>query len=338
LHDEWEAFASRHASHFVHFPAWYGAELERSGDAGVHFLAVRDAFAALIAVLPLEHRHYSLRRLGMAVPIVQLYYPNEMGVNDVLSREPLRPHWAAISRFLRDEMPFSLLMRWQCVLEDGWAVTAASSPSYVRSTHQSKYLGFADGWQAFVERYSPNFRARLGKKMHRMGRLGEVRLRVYAEASELPAAFEHLLRVEDSGWKGAMGTSMLKQPRVLQYYRHLLDHFGRLGLCRVNLLFLDDIPVAGHFAIEVGAVLYLLKIGFREDHAQCSPGAVLLYKLVQHCCERGPVKAVSFVTDVDWIDRWHPSAVQAGVFYTDCDSALSKVAVRMVRWLKRERP
>jgi hypothetical protein len=338
LHDEWEDFASRHASHFVHFPAWYGAELERSGDTGVCFLAVRDSRAGLIAVLPIEHRNRSVRGLGAAVPLVQLYYPNEMGVNDVLSREPLLPHWPAIARFLRAEMPFSLLMRWQCVLENGWAVTAAASPSQVRATHQSKYLDFEAGWTVFAERYSQRFRTDLGKKMDRMERLGRLRLSVCSTPAELPAAFEHFLEVEDSGWKGAMGTSIVKQPRCLDYYRYLLSHFGRLGLCRVNLLFLDDLAVAAHFAIEVGNFLYLLKIGFREDFSQFSPGAVLLYKLVRHHCERGPVKAISFVTDVGWIDRWHPSAVQAGVFYTDWDSALGKVAVRLLRWLKREHP
>src|SRR5512133_1021227 len=88
LHDEWEAFACSHGSHFVHFPAWYGAELQRAGDERVYFLAVRGAQDELIAVLPLQHCRYPANGLGL--PIVQLYYTNEMGVNDVLSRVPLR--------------------------------------------------------------------------------------------------------------------------------------------------------------------------------------------------------------------------------------------------------
>jgi CelD/BcsL family acetyltransferase involved in cellulose biosynthesis len=257
-----------------------------------------------------------------------------MGVNDVLSRESLRPHWASIAGFLRREMPFALLMRWQCVLENGCAVTHAPSPSGLRHTHQSKYLRFAAGWDAFLAGYSANFRAGIGKKIRRLERLGQVRVDTYSEPAQLLTAFESFLQVEDSGWKGAMGTSILKQPPVLEYYRYLLAHLGRLGLCRVSLLFLDNTVVAGQFGIEIGDCLYLLKIGFREDYGSHSPGAVLLYKLVQHYCQHGPAKTISFVTSVSWIDRWHPSSVQAGVFYTDCDSALSKAAVWLVRWLK----
>lgn len=332
LHDEWEAFARSHGSHFVHFPAWYGAELRRTGDKRVYFLAVRDTRDELLAVLPLQHCRYPGHPLGL--PIVQLYYPNEMGVNDVLSREPLRPHWPSIVRLLRRELPIALLMRWQCVLETGCAVTHGPSPAELRHTHQSKYLHFADGWDAFRAGYSPNFRAGMGKKTRRLERRGQVRVETTSEPSRLPTAFEAFLQVEDSGWKGAMGTSILKQPPVHAYYRHLLAHFGRLGLCRVSLLFIDNTAVAGQFGIEIGSCLYLLKIGFREDYGPYSPGAVLLYKLVQHYCEHGPATTMSFVTSVDWIDRWHPSAVQAGVFYTDCASVLSKAAVRLVRWLK----
>lgn len=337
LHDEWEAFACRYGSHFVHFPAWYGAELNRAGDERVYFLAVRDARDDLLAVLPLQHSRYPEKGLGL--PIVQLYYPNEMGVNDVLSRASLRPHWASIGGFLRRELPFALLMRWQCVLENGCAITNAPSPSEFRPTHQSKYLQFANGWDAFRAGYSPNFRSGMGKKVRRLERRGRVRVETTSDLADLPTAFAAFLQVEDSGWKGEMGTSIVKQPRVQEYYRYLLAHFGRLALCRVSLLFVDDTAVAGQFGIEVGDCLYLLKIGFREDYGPYSPGAVLLYKLVEDYCEHGPATMMSFVTSVSWIDRWHPAAMQAGVFYTDCASALSKGAVRLVRWLKtRHRP
>jgi hypothetical protein len=118
----------------------------------------------------------------------------------------------------------------------------------------------------------------------------------------------------------------------VKYYRHLVEQFGRLGLCRIGVLYSGTTPIASQVGIEIGDCLYLLKIGFREDYGQSSPGSLAMYKLVQHLCERTSVKTLSLVTGVSWIDRWHPSAVQAGVFYTDCDSVLSRAAVRLVRW------
>lgn len=60
---------------------------------------------------------------------------------------------------------------------------------------------------------------------------------------------------------------------------------------------------------------------------RCATSGTLL-----HLCQQTSVKTLSLVTGVSWIDRWHPSAVQAGVFYMDCDNGLSRVAVRLVRW------
>ncbi len=330
LRDEWDTLALRHGTHFVHFPAWYGAELERSGDQGVFFAALRDSRSRLVAVLPLQHGRCISGYLR--VPIVQLYYPSEMGVNDVLSRVSLRPHWPSVSALLRRELPFFLFMRWQCVLENGWAVTAAEPGGHVRPTHQSKYLAFADGWSAFLGRYSSNFRSGMGKKLRKLERQSPLRLTVAASPSELASAFPLFLEVEDSGWKGSKGTSILKQPSAVRYYRHLLERFGRIGLCRIGLLYSGTTPIAAQFGVEVGDCLYLLKIGFRQDFGQYSPGSLSMYKLVQHLCEQTAVRNLSFVTGVGWLDRWHPSALQAGVFYTDCDNGLSKAAVRLVRW------
>jgi hypothetical protein len=335
LRDDWEAFACRFGTHFLHFPAWYGAELEHSGDEGVYFLALRDRSAELVAVLPLQHRQLSFK--GISVPILQIYYQSEMGVNDVLSRQPLRQHWAAICDFLRREMPFFLFMRWQCAIENGWAVTAAPSPDEIRHSHDSKFLGFPNGSQAFLECYSSKFKTGLLEKMRKLAGLGELRLEISSSVRELPTAFEHFLDVEDSGWKGQEGTSIRKQPWMEKYYRHLLEHYGRLGLCRINFLFLGETAIAAQFSIEVAECLYLLKIGFREEHSECSPGALLLYKLVLHHCENGPVKAISFVTGVPWIDRWHPSTAKVFVFYTDCGTLLSKLAVRSFRFGLRVR-
>jgi CelD/BcsL family acetyltransferase involved in cellulose biosynthesis len=238
-----------------------------------------------------------------------------------------------IRAFLRRELPFFVFMRWQCAPENGWAVTAAPSASRVRYTHESKYLGFADGYDRFLETLGSKLKNDLRKKTEKLQKLGTLGFSVHSDPHELPEAFARFLAVEDCGWKGKGGTSLRRQPKRQDYYRHLLDNYGRLGLCRINILSLDGSPIAAQFGIEVGRCLYLLKIGFQEEQVgQHSPGAVLLLKTVEHLCQQSQVKAVSFVTGSGWCDRWHPSAVRVGIFYTDCDSLLSRIVVRLIQW------
>lgn len=336
LQCEWESFARRYGTHFLHFPGWYGAEIEHSGDGDVYFLALREtASADLVAVLPLQLCRVPV--VGAAIPFLQMYYSNEMGVNDVLAREPLNGHCQAIRRFLKYELPPFLFMRWQCVLENGWAVTAAPSPSEIRYTHASKYLGFGGGFERFLAAITPKLRNDLRKKTRKLEMLGDLHLEVCERPAELEPAFDRFLVVEDSGWKGRSGTSIRRQPEKEKYYRHLLEHYGRLGLCRINILSLGETPIAAQFGIEVGQSLYLLKIGFVEELAAHSPGGVLLLKVVERLCQSSRVNTISFVTGSPWCDRWHPSAIRAGVFYTDCGTVASKLAVRVLSWGLRQR-
>ena len=330
LREDWDAFAFRYGSHFLHFPAWYGAALEYTGDVGVYFLALRDRASELIAILPLQYCHIVFK--GVPVPVLQIYDSNEMGVNDVLAREPLQQYWILLSDFLRREMPYFLFVRWQCILENGWARTIAPSQDSFRTTHDSKFLNFHRGAEAFFGSYSSKFKTGLLKKIRKISELGALRLEVVSNALELPAAFERLLNIEDSGWKGENGSSIRKQPGRQNYYRYLLEHYGRIGVCRIILLFLGETAIAAQFCIEIGEYLYILKIGFEEAYGEFSPGALLLYKSVYYHSENTPVRTISFVTGSEWIDRWHPSTVHAGIFYADRGTMVSKFAVRMLGW------
>ncbi len=145
---------------------------------------------------------------------------------------------------------------------------------------------------------------------------------------ELAAAFEDFLVVEDSGWKGEGGTSIRKQPKKLAYYQRLLEFYGGLGICQINILYLADTAIAAQFGVRVGQRLFLLKIGFREDFAAISPGYLILYKLIEQSAAQGQIASVSFVTGVTWIDRWHPRHIPVGIFYLPNGRWYSALTVR----------
>lgn len=313
LIDQWNALAGRCATHFLHFPGWYGAELRNlQAEKPIYFVALYDS-SELFAVLPFE-RDY-LRKGAFKVPILQLFYPNEMGVNDVLSDRPLLPYRQLLQAELRRRLPFFAFIRWQCVLQNGCARTLLTGAEQPRFTHASKFIDFSQGFTPFWEAYSSKFRKGLQKKMRKAEEQGALRLWCATSQTDLPLAFEHFLIVEDSGWKGEGGTSIKKQPKKLAYYQHLLDYYGSRNLCQINILYLNDVPIAAHFSVRVGQRLFLLKIGFCEDFAAVSPGYLILYKLVEQSAQQDIITSVSFVTGVNWIDRWHPQHIPVGIFY-----------------------
>ena len=311
IEPQWAEVANQQACHFLQFPAWYRAELEGRGVTdNVYFVACYQQ-NTLVAVLPFERVVVKVARCN--IPVLQLFYPNEMGVNDVFSSISLQPHLPLLSRFLWQQIPFFVFVKWQCVLTEG---TAATLGLPIRTSHASKYIEFKNGADAFWAEHSKKFTKGFQKKMLKAESLGDLKLQVVNQIEELPAAFEAFLAIENSGWKGESGTSILKQPSKLKYYQSLLEHYGAAGLCQINILWLGQEPIAAQFGLRVASTLYLLKIGFCEAYSEISPGYLILAKLVAHHCENKGVTRISFVTGVDWIDRWHPGLLPVGVFYT----------------------
>jgi CelD/BcsL family acetyltransferase involved in cellulose biosynthesis len=325
LKPSWEQLAVQFGRHFLHFPSWYEAELaRRESSEGVIFAAVFTD-EALVAVLPFE-RIFIVRK-GWRIPVMQLFYANEMGVNDVLTTLPINNYLARLTKQLRLNMPFFCLIQWQCVFSS--EVTAIARNQF-RLSHESKYLDFSRGAESFWQGYHKKFRHDLSRKMRNAESLGTLRLEIACDKESLPQAFETFLAVENSGWKGAGGTSIVKQPDKLDYYRTLMADFMRLNSCQINLLWLDEVPIASQFGIRINETLYLLKIGFSEDFSKLSPGYLILAKIIDEQSHHLGIKHISFVTGVSWIDRWKPSGTGVGVFYSSNGSWWSKVFVRLL--------
>lgn len=335
LREEWQTLAQACGTHFLHFPGWYGAELANMADSSRVYFACLYQAGDLVAVLPLEYRR--LRRRALRLPILQLFYASEMGVNDVLSRVPLLTYREALEAALRRQLPFFLLIRWQCVLEDGCAISFLNPREKPRYTHLSKLIDFSLGAARFWEDYSPKFRRDLRKKKEKALKREPLQLVRTTRMEELPAAFAQFLQVENSGWKGASGTSIEQQPQKRAFYESLLHDFGQLGLCHINLLRLDQVPIAAQFGVCIAQRLYLLKIGYRESYSDLSPGHLLIEELVEQSSNSDSVRSLSFVTGVEWIDRWHPRQQRVGIFYTGNGTWFGALVVKVVKIALRTR-
>ncbi len=336
IRDAWQALALQHGTHFLHFPGWYQARLAVMPDTSqVYFVTVTDSLNGLQAVLPLEKT--GLRKGRVEMPVLQLFYPDEMGVNDILSVVDLTGQERTILRILRRDVGYFALVRWQCVLQSGCVAGRLLDGKPVRITHASKYIDFAEGADKFWAGYSSKFRKGLQKKLRKAEQTGALRLACTTAESALRDAFDTFLQIEDSGWKGEQGTSIRRQPARLAYFEALIQQFGPTGQAQINILYLDDIAIAGQFGLRIGNRLYLLKIGFSERHAAISPGYLILYRLVESLTATDTIRSISFVTGVDWIDRWHPRSDPVGIAYSDNGSAGSRLLLKLVQRYARHR-
>lgn len=332
LKPDWINLANRCATHFLHYPFWYEAELQvnESQHPKVYFFAIYEA-EQLIAVIPLEQTQ---RKIGpLSLKTIELFYENEMGVCDILSETSLAHYHKDIIKKIKITFPHGHIIRSQSIPENSSFFKSSINfgRKYGKHSHESKYLSFPTGKEDFWASYNSKFRRNLKRKINKASGQGELRLECIAAPSELISAFDTFLAVENSGWKGRDKTSIYAQPKKKQYYQILLEEYGKKGLCQINLLYLNEQCIAAQFSIVIANTLHLLKIGYNEDYADISPGDIILEKLIDHGCDTGKYNTISFVTGVSWIDRWKPQCNPVQIHYY-CGNTLSgKILVNLLK-------
>src|SRR3989442_10247371 len=124
------------------------------------------------------------------------------------------------------------------------------------------------------------------------------------EPDELDALLEDALRVEAAGWKGRRGTALAIDSVGGAFYRRYAAAACRAGILRLCFLHVGDRIAAMQFAVESEERFWLLKVGYDEAFARCSPGMLLLRETVRHAANRG-LRSYEFLGAPEpWIRIW----------------------------------
>ena len=111
-------------------------------------------------------------------------------------------------------------------------------------------------------------------------------------------------RLEASGWKGARGTAMRSATSTREFYTRLAAVAARQGWLSLYQLQAGATPVAFQFGLELGDTYFLLKPGYDETFADCSPGHLLVEDVLADLEERG-IREFDFLgPEMPWKSEW----------------------------------
>lgn len=153
---------------------------------------------------------------------------------------------------------------------------------------------------------SASLRSDLRRAWRRAERIGVVSVETHAPASErdLLPLWADALRVEAAGWKGRRGSALQMNPRVGSFYRAYAVRACEQGILRVLLLKVGSQTAASMIALEVGERLWVLKIGYDERFAKCSPGMLVMEAGLRYAARQG-LRSFEFLgAEADWTHRW----------------------------------
>lgn len=253
-------------------------------------------------------------RLVGALPMVGRRLRHTVSVGDV----PLN-QWSANGDLLIDtatdvaavtalfaeamcELPWPLLwfqmVPWQ---SNHWKILAEKLTSHGAQVATSTGFEIArtslkQPFEAYFAGRSKNLRRSVRKDLKRLESEGRVELRLLDELppSEIEAPLRRAFAIEDSGWKGKAGTSVLRSKGIFEFYLHQARYFARQGVLRIAFL-----ECAGKaIAFEVGwlgkGVYHSFKVGYDEDYGKFGPGHLLRCQLIEAGCEDPRLQFVDF--------------------------------------------
>lgn len=308
---------------FIHFYGWYKSYLENSepNPDSVIFILVSDA-GTPVALFPL--RRTSLRRFGVPLRSWVIFWPNDMGICDVIFDKTVanRSMLLLLVATLRGHKDLAWdLLRLQDTLADScvqYSLKLVPAPlSLTHLHHYSKYIRCDTDYETVMSRVSKNFSRNVRRQAKKIYELGSIEYRFVSKAEELDEAFNHFLQAEATSWKGDDGTgsAIILYEEKVNFYRTLMREFSKLDACAINLILLNGRCISSQFCLAMGDTLYLLKIGYSEEYHAKGPGNVLLNEVLRRCCADEKIQVVSFITGTSWHDNWSPEFLEV---YDSC--------------------
>jgi CelD/BcsL family acetyltransferase involved in cellulose biosynthesis len=255
----------------------------------------------IAAVVPMEERTRrgmpSLELLG----VFHLYEPSGLVYEDGSALQE------ALREVLRLEAPV-LLPRMPTGGPELAALDAVARRRgllLVRDATGAPYMDFASMEGSLEAGMSPSRRSGLRRARRRAEELGAVSITIGVPSpATLDSVVAEMVRVEASGWKGRSGTALQSDVERRRFFQEYAHAAAEAGILRVGELRIDGRLAAFQFALEHSRRFWLLKIGYDEVFASCSPGIILMNESIRQAHARGLAGYEFLGTDQPWMHMW----------------------------------
>ena len=188
-----------------------------------------------------------------------------------------------------------------------------------RRTASAAYICTDGAWQDYFQSISGPRRKRYRYQRKLTERVGPVTVRIERPSCRegLPALLEEVFRVEGAGWKGRSGSALLSNERVRKFIAQYSEMARGRGALLVCFLEVERRPIATILGIQDAQKFWVLKIGYDEEWARCSPGIQLTMETIRYAFEQG-FEAYEFLgSEEPWQAMWprHRHALTSLVLY-----------------------
>lgn len=174
-----------------------------------------------------------------------------------------------------------------------------------RRSATSAAVDIRGSWTEFLESLPGRRRYDFRRARRRTEEEGNVRTRIFCPPpGEIDQCLDTAFKVEANGWKGRRGSSLLQNERLGRFFRLYCSLAADAGHLRLSFLEVDGQAIAMQIGLVYGGRYWVLKIGYDEKWARCSPGMQLMMDTIRYAFENG-LETLEFLgSEEEWLRAW----------------------------------
>jgi hypothetical protein len=173
------------------------------------------------------------------------------------------------------------------------------------------WIELDSSWSEPEGKLSPSRRSSIRRALRKARAIGSVKCEIVSpKPDELPALLPETLRVEAANWKGRSGSALVRDPDRRLFFEQYTANASLRGILRLCFLRIGGHAAATQIAVESGGGFWLLKVGYDDTFARCSPGNLLMVESLRYAATRG-LRTYEFLGSAEpwtqmWTDRVRP--------------------------------
>jgi CelD/BcsL family acetyltransferase involved in cellulose biosynthesis len=260
----------------------------------------------LVAVLPIVAVPHPV--LGMGWPILHAFDKHARTVDILLAPDHAETTLRALLAELQREAPTHSGLDLKAVRQHSpfWALAENGLDGYVMRNGarvQYSFLDVSGDHEAYLASLG-NMRRNLKRYAKKLESRGTVSVQILRGPSARADFLAEFLALEASGWKGREATAIANRPDLASFYTEMIPNFASKERLEWHTLRVDGRLVAAGVALRYGPSLYLPKIAYDEDFAECMPGSLLTAAVIRDAFFRPEIQELNHMSDADWHHAW----------------------------------
>jgi Acetyltransferase (GNAT) domain len=202
-------------------------------------------------------------------------------------------------------------------------------------TTLENHIILPESYEVYHASLSSNLRRLIKRSTKKLNQQENVKFIMREDQRSVENNMKEFMEAEHANWKGESGGSIKSHPEHAAALLMAAEEFTKRGWMEWNFIEVDNQTIAAHYSIRVNRTVYAIKIGFADKYNFCSPGNLLLNKMIENSFACGDVDEINLTADCRWHAQWGITSQQ---FY-DCliipqipiVSAIIKLIFRLMR-------